>query len=379
MPTIAGRHHILRQPTEIIDHIMSYLYDDRKSLLACSLAHSILLPSATKILLGTRLHVSPLIFSGLLPALIAPSVNLREGLCCITTLILDATEQPNTIFRCCDWNHAMSSFQTLRYLKLFCVDFGEFGNFVDLVCGFPALEALSLSGVMWERTGGTSPVGGYRRINRPFCIPSLDLNEKNAVDLIQWILAHDEFPPIDVLYIDAYTHKPEDKGLFRQFVGKCKESIRELKIEVLCADYERSDTNDFLGLSLYNNLRRLHLHNIVLFGGVPLVAPIPLRIPLLLSKLTSTPLEEIVFTVLIRYSRDLDLLDWNIINEHLSIARFPTLKAVHVRVSGLEGTTSHVLVAHSLRERKLFQAQLDGILTLEFIGERAAASEGENQ
>ncbi|TFK40745.1 hypothetical protein BDQ12DRAFT_664441 [Crucibulum laeve] len=365
MSPATDHQFILEQPREIIDLIFSYLRGDRKSLLACCSSHSFLRSSATRGLVGPNIELTPNAFACLLPVLATPSKTLCEALQHTTTVVLN-WQHSTPPLTCYQWNQDTAPFPNLLHLRLFRIRFHTLCQFMDFVCTLSPLEALSISELEWERTGGVPPAGGYRCLRQQFRFSFLDLQEHNAQDVTQWILAHNPRPTIDVLHIDVRT--PKSKGAVCNLIQSRQHSLSELQFEVLYAEDIPLCPKGFPGLCYPTNLRHLHLHNLIPPGNAGITAMRPDTISLLLSDVRSSHLEEITITVLLNQSRELDLFDWGSANEQLSIARFPGLKKVRVRISGLEVNSDVALVAHSLSERRLPAAQEQGILVLEFQG-----------
>ncbi|RDB30523.1 hypothetical protein Hypma_007264 [Hypsizygus marmoreus] len=357
--TLAKKKYI--SMAHIINRIIDHLYNDKKTLIVCTLVCSEWLPAA-------RYHLIPSITlhhrnaDRLLRALKAPFTKLGTS---VRTLII--TDQPahisldhlNEILPVLasqftrleilvldglDWcildmgwlsSSHTTVFPKLIELQLLGCAFQDLGHLVAFICAFPKLDTLSVNRCKWD-TRVLSTVSPQHHISRRLSDLMLLPAEPG---LVNWLRSQTcRF--VDTLYLDDVTR--ERIPAVRDFLRHLGPSLLQLRIRFADNIYVRDVQNANVDLSHNTRLNTLQIIvSLISLDNTPYKVYFLDWIPAFLAKIASTHLDTIKFRLL-TYNPDLFDLNWREFDRVLALPVFAKLRQLHFNIA--DPSTSPIFV-----------------------------------
>ncbi|THU91954.1 hypothetical protein K435DRAFT_780461 [Dendrothele bispora CBS 962.96] len=362
-------------PAEIFDLIVDHLYDDRNTLLACSLCRE--LQPASRFHLFSDLSIKPfpedlltlidilcspnntmaiyvqrLVFSDLTKFVLYHGVSdMSRALRFIPRLISFIPQVKTLHLLNTDFEHLpqdiihslLSHFTTFTDVRLQFLHFYRFSEFVELACSFPVLERIEIKRLTWTHNGRNAL--SLRRM--PSVGVQWDILELkrggNLRDLAEWLAVHDNPPQLRSLCYDAAS--ATEVSYLRQLVQRTASSLRNLQVSFpIFVDSARvSETlHEFINLNDCTSLRSLHYKHVLIYPGDAVTSLISPWLSASLSQVRSDLLETIDFELMVPTYGDetcLQELDWEGISKVLLEKQFKYLKMIRFNVCMCPGTS----------------------------------------
>ncbi|KAF9059327.1 hypothetical protein BDP27DRAFT_1431511 [Rhodocollybia butyracea] len=353
-------------PPEIFDIIGDFLYDDKQSLLACSLCRS-LLPSTryhlfsdlsiqpcTKQVLGLidilqsslntiAPYVERLMFTNLTQCVFVAGVadvenairkmprilSLLPYARCVRISNTNFEQVPQEITRC-----LISYLRPSIIIELHSLHFYRFSEFADLVCSLPNLQSVEVKRLTWTHSGRS--VSHLGRVSSAVEWHVLEFERgENLRDLTEWLGAHHPTPIIRSFYYDAASQS--EVSPLRALFCKVAPFLRCLQISFPAFADGRSvsdSLHDLIDLRECTSLRSLRYRH--LFPNEAVTTTISPWIFQILKQIPSNSLEDIGFELMLPTSEDetcLKELDWSGISSVLSGKEFKYLRSIQLSMT----------------------------------------------
>jgi hypothetical protein len=371
----------LTLPTELTDAIIDYLYDDRCALAQCSavckawLARSrhhhfkhvfLSYKNRSRISAFMDLFNSP--HSTIAPHIL--SLRLVDGrpphqrwlADNFTSLTMLGAVQSLTIenptFAHLDssvMTRFLRGFTMLKELRLLRVYHKSFSQLVDIVGACPFLEHFSLDDVRyWNKVPGYSyPSIDQQPMHR---LVDLELGDCDKVAVISWFLAGQNAPALTKFRATSLARDqiPYTGALLRALIPSLEHLELGLGTDGLhhgdtatfmsmyylligtqsAAPYYPSPIGNHIDLSGHVHLRTIHFTG---YTYPQLESSVnTLWIPTILSNVTPSPIEELVFCFLAHSSRDFEHYNWTALTDILVETPFPRLRTIRFYVECLD-------------------------------------------
>jgi hypothetical protein len=384
----------LEVPTEIIEHIINHLIDDRDSLKACTLVSRQWLPTS-------RLHFIPSIrvnrenheeLLGLLDtpySLIACWVRELDIAAyrhqpydwldkSLPTLAAHFGQITSVKFRGIIWNRLQpesqgylhTAFRRSKQLEFWSCRFSSLAEIVENICSFPILEGLRCN--ICSCAPGDTPISVNLKISPYF--KDLVISDVDRLPLFSWL--ESQRPPLENLTVGTISTKTSDGvnsffalvgpslrsaqfGFAKNFMDQRQHHTPALSTFV--------DTNTllthlltvyqpFLDLSHNTNLKNLIIKTLDLSAyGLSGIEKYSL-LPALLHSISSSSLSELAVELNLFYSDDLSGISWTQIDAIFNDN--PSFRDVQKFLVGLR----HVGMTGLIGEKERFMAETENIL-----------------
>jgi len=220
----------------------------------------------------------------------------------------------------------VSTFKHIEVLETTRSHFGTSDEIIHLLSSFPLLERIELNRPKLMQSGPRC------HIPVPSRLRAVQLLACNMIGLLYWLASYED-TIVDTLRLSNIG--PEEFASVRDYFHVLGSSLHNLRLDFYTPVFDTRTTEDFcncIDLSDNINLRVVRFDYICLDTDTPSTV-YETCLPILLSRITSTHIEKVVFEISTTAIGDLDRLDWGHLANVLARPQFSRLQRVEFRVS----------------------------------------------